>query len=36
MRPPHKPIELVKAVLVIAAIGGMFIVVLHNITALLP
>lgn len=36
MRTDRKPIDLVKAVLVIAAIGGTFIVVLHNITAILP
>jgi len=36
MRTDRKPTDLVKAVLVIAAIGGAFIIVLHNITALLP
>jgi hypothetical protein len=36
MRTTRKPIDLIKAVLIIAAIGGVFILVLHNIGALLP
>jgi hypothetical protein len=36
MRTAHSNIELVKALVVIAGIGALFIVVLHNLTALIP
>jgi hypothetical protein len=36
MRTAHSNLELVKALAIIAGIGAFFIVVLHNLTALIP
>lgn len=36
MQTAHKPAEVVKAIVIIGAVGAMFILVLHNITAMLP
>jgi|APFre7841882630_1041343.scaffolds.fasta_scaffold52039_2 hypothetical protein len=36
MRTAHSNLEMLKAVAVIAGIGALFIVVLHNLTALIP
>lgn len=36
MRTAHSNAELLKALAVIAGIGALFIVVLHNLTAIIP
>jgi hypothetical protein len=36
MRTAHSNLELLKALAVIAGIGALFIVVLHNLTAMIP
>jgi hypothetical protein len=36
MRTAHSSLEMLKAVAIIAGIGAFFIVVLHNLTALIP
>jgi hypothetical protein len=36
MRSAHSNLELLKALGVIAGIGALFIVVLHNLTAMIP
>jgi hypothetical protein len=36
MRTAHSNLELVKALAVIAGVGALFVIVLHNLTALIP
>jgi hypothetical protein len=36
MRTAHSNVELLKALAVIAGVGAFFLVVLHNLTALIP
>jgi hypothetical protein len=36
MRTAHSNVELLKALAVIAGVGTFFLVVLHNLTALIP